>query len=171
MLELDPSQFLAQGSSDDESDDDESIQNGNGPPILTSLGLTHINSVPSNPYSSHMVSLLPAHEADHVDYLLRFRIPMTRRTMTRAKCRVTGDVMRRFQPTVPCATCSSRIERTLVVTRRTFITYSRVPLGLQSTHSHSCKCSKSLKVHRCGKSKPRRRCKSITQGQSSIVTS
>lgn len=57
-MELDPSQFLAQGSSDDESDDDESMQNGNGPAFLTSLGLTHINSVPSNPYSSQMVSSL-----------------------------------------------------------------------------------------------------------------
>lgn len=58
-MELDPSQFLAQGSSDDDSEneDDESIKNGNGPPILTSLGLTHINSV-SNPYSSLMVSRL-----------------------------------------------------------------------------------------------------------------
>lgn len=57
-MELDPSQFLAQGSSDDESEIDdehsrsESLINGNGPPILTSLGLTHINSVPSNPYST-----------------------------------------------------------------------------------------------------------------------
>lgn len=60
-MELDPSQFLAQGSSDDESEIDdelsrsESLQNGNGPPILTSLGLTHINSVSANPYGSHMV--------------------------------------------------------------------------------------------------------------------
>jgi hypothetical protein len=55
-MELDPSQFLAQGSSDDESEDEQSrIQNGNGPPILTSLGLTHINSV-QNPFASYAVS-------------------------------------------------------------------------------------------------------------------
>lgn len=60
-MELDPSQFLAQGSSDDDSENEQgnrlkSQQNGNGPPILTSLGLTHINSV-SNPFSSYAVSL------------------------------------------------------------------------------------------------------------------
>lgn len=61
-MELDPSQFLAQGSSDEESEneqDDEQIRaknlNGNGPPILTSLGLTHINSV-QNPFASYAVS-------------------------------------------------------------------------------------------------------------------
>lgn len=60
-MELDPSQFLAQGSSEDETDNDdeedsraEGVPNGNGPPILTSLGLTHINSVPST-FSSFMV--------------------------------------------------------------------------------------------------------------------
>lgn len=60
QMEIDPSQFLAR--SEDENDDDESNAdddeddedaNGhndtNGPPILTSLGLTHINSV--NPFS------------------------------------------------------------------------------------------------------------------------
>lgn len=60
-MELDPSQFLAQGSSD-ESDSEEAsnrlgLPNGNGPPILTSLGLTHINSV-QNPYSSYAVSYI-----------------------------------------------------------------------------------------------------------------
>lgn len=59
-MELDPSQFLAQGSSEDESDNEVSssrlnLPSGNGPPILTSLGLTHINSV-QNPYSSYAVS-------------------------------------------------------------------------------------------------------------------
>jgi hypothetical protein len=58
-MELDPSQFLAQGSSDDESDNEGAngrlgVPNGNGPPILTSLGLTHINTV-QNPYSSYAV--------------------------------------------------------------------------------------------------------------------
>ncbi|KAL7028030.1 hypothetical protein ACKWTF_005702 [Chironomus riparius] len=57
VMELDPSQFLAQGSSDDDSENEDSrnqtqSQNGNGPPILTSLGLTHINSV-SNPFASY----------------------------------------------------------------------------------------------------------------------
>lgn len=59
-MELDPSQFLAQGSSEDESDNENNrvgLQNGNGPPILTSLGLTHINTV-QNPYSSYAVSFL-----------------------------------------------------------------------------------------------------------------
>jgi hypothetical protein len=59
-MELDPSQFLAQDSSDEESDidDDQSILNGSGPPILTSLGLTHVNTVSSsNPYASLMVRL------------------------------------------------------------------------------------------------------------------
>lgn len=57
-MELDPSQFLAQGSSEDESDGEvnDRLPNGNGPPILTSLGLTHINSV-QNPYSSYAVSV------------------------------------------------------------------------------------------------------------------
>jgi hypothetical protein len=57
VMELDPSQFLAQGSSEDESenDDEERLENGNGPPILTSLGLTHVNSI--TPFSSVMVSL------------------------------------------------------------------------------------------------------------------
>ena len=67
-MELDPSQFLAQGSSDEEDDgddesDSEEINNraSNGkksltePPILTSLGLTHVNNV-QNPYSSYAVS-------------------------------------------------------------------------------------------------------------------
>lgn len=60
-MELDPSQFLALESSDDESDiDDErdSLQNGNGPPILTSLGLTHINSISMNPYASFAVCFI-----------------------------------------------------------------------------------------------------------------
>ncbi|KAG5683827.1 hypothetical protein PVAND_013090 [Polypedilum vanderplanki] len=55
VMELDPTQFLAQGSSDEESEidhDQNSSQNGDGPPILTSLGLTHINSV-SNPFASY----------------------------------------------------------------------------------------------------------------------
>jgi hypothetical protein len=60
-MELDPSQFLANGSSDEDSDNDGAIQtantqNGNGPPILTSLGLTHVNSVSTNPFSLYMVS-------------------------------------------------------------------------------------------------------------------
>lgn len=63
-MELDPSQFLAQGSSDEsenEQDDGriktKTSQNGNdGPSILTSLGLTHINSVP-NPFASYAVSI------------------------------------------------------------------------------------------------------------------
>lgn len=62
-MELDPSQFLAQGSSDDDESDSEEINNraSNGkksqtePPILTSLGLTHVNNV-QNPYSSYAVS-------------------------------------------------------------------------------------------------------------------
>lgn len=56
-MELDPSQFLAPGSSDEESDTDDehanSAQNGTGPSILTSLGLTHINSI--NTFNSHGV--------------------------------------------------------------------------------------------------------------------
>lgn len=62
VMELDPSQFLAQGSSDDDSENEHDMehngsesQNGDGPPILTSLGLTHINSV-SNPFASYAVS-------------------------------------------------------------------------------------------------------------------
>jgi hypothetical protein len=61
-MELDPSQFLAQGSSDDESDNDdeqsraESLQNGNGPSFLTSLGLTHVNSVTPSQFGSLAVS-------------------------------------------------------------------------------------------------------------------
>lgn len=43
-MDLDPSQFLA-GSDDD---DDDATREENGPPILTSLGLTHINHV--NPF-------------------------------------------------------------------------------------------------------------------------
>lgn len=62
-MELDPSQFLAQGSSDDDESDSGEINNraSNGkksqtePPILTSLGLTHVNNV-QNPYSSYAVS-------------------------------------------------------------------------------------------------------------------
>jgi hypothetical protein len=64
VMELDPSQFLAQGSSDEESENEQDVehngsesQNGDGPPILTSLGLTHINSVP-NPFASYAVSAL-----------------------------------------------------------------------------------------------------------------
>lgn len=63
MLELDPSQFLAQGSSDEESENEDiqstaaTLKSGNGPPILTSLGLTHVNSVSANPYATFMVSL------------------------------------------------------------------------------------------------------------------
>lgn len=66
QMEIDPSQFLAR--SEDEIDDDESNadddeddedtnghNDNNGPPILTSLGLTHINSV--NPFS-YMVMIL-----------------------------------------------------------------------------------------------------------------
>jgi hypothetical protein len=60
-MELDPSQFLAQGSSDDSENDDErsraeSLQNGNGPSFLTSLGLTHINSVTPSQFGSLAVS-------------------------------------------------------------------------------------------------------------------
>lgn len=61
-MELDPSQFLAQGSSDDDDSENEnesraeSLQNGNGPSFLTSLGLTHINSVTPNQYGSLAVS-------------------------------------------------------------------------------------------------------------------
>lgn len=61
-MELDPSQFLAQGSSDEDDSDGEvmtnnRLSNGNveQPTILTSLGLTHINNV-QNPYSSYAVS-------------------------------------------------------------------------------------------------------------------
>ncbi|CRK91218.1 CLUMA_CG004900, isoform A [Clunio marinus] len=62
VMELDPSQFLAQGSSDEEEEsvnEDSragSLLNGNGPPILTSLGLTHVNSIPSNPFASYLNS-------------------------------------------------------------------------------------------------------------------
>lgn len=43
---VDPTQFLAQ-----EQDDDDAVSNGDeGPPILTSLGLTHINHVNSLNY-------------------------------------------------------------------------------------------------------------------------
>lgn len=56
-MELDPTQFLAQDSSDDESgneDDVPSTKNGDNPSILASLGLTHVNSV--TPYGSLAVS-------------------------------------------------------------------------------------------------------------------
>lgn len=62
-MELDPSQFLAQGSSDSDSENDDaasrtaSTPNGNGPSFLTSLGLTHINSVTPSQYGSVAVSL------------------------------------------------------------------------------------------------------------------
>lgn len=49
--DMDPSQFLARENEDDETGNEED----GGPPILTSLGLTHINHV--NPYS-FLVSLL-----------------------------------------------------------------------------------------------------------------
>lgn len=44
--EMDPSQFLARETEEEETVNEEE---GGGPPILTSLGLTHINHV--NPYS------------------------------------------------------------------------------------------------------------------------
>ncbi|XP_059615643.1 zinc finger protein hangover-like [Phlebotomus argentipes] len=47
-MELDPSQFLADNDSEEEYQND-SAHNDEGPPILTSLGLTHINHV--NPYN------------------------------------------------------------------------------------------------------------------------
>lgn len=72
QMEIDPSQFLAR--SEDENDDDESNadddeddedanghNDNNGPPILTSLGLTHINSV--NPFS-YMVIILFQHNCE-----------------------------------------------------------------------------------------------------------
>ena len=59
QMEIDPSQFLASeddngddesNAEDDDDDEDANANNdNNGPPILTSLGLTHINSV--NPFS------------------------------------------------------------------------------------------------------------------------
>lgn len=130
-MELDPSQFLAQGSSDDESDIDdeqsraESLQNGNGPPILTSLGLTHINSVTPNPFQSFLVSRYAVNPrscqvliAMTVQY---FRIP-TNRTMTKpVKCPATVVVTLKFLPTVPSVICSSRIVPMPDVTKRTFI--------------------------------------------------
>jgi hypothetical protein len=53
-MEIDPTQFLAQNDDDDDDDDTPRIPQPQvsmeeGPPILTSLGLTHINSV--NPYN------------------------------------------------------------------------------------------------------------------------
>lgn len=128
-MELDPSQFLAQGSSDDESDNDDdlsraaSIKNGDGPPILTSLGLTHINSVSSNPFASFLVSFHShLNNVNDVNWvLLFFRILMIQQMMTKqVKSPVMVDVMRKFLPTVPSATCNSRIGRMLVVTRKTF---------------------------------------------------
>jgi hypothetical protein len=60
VMELDPTQFLAQGGSSDEenSDDENQVANNanNGPPhLLASLGLTHINSM-QNPFASYAVS-------------------------------------------------------------------------------------------------------------------
>lgn len=60
-MEIDPSQFLARNDDDDDDghfdndDDDELIpppimSMEEGPPILTSLGLTHINHVNSNSF-------------------------------------------------------------------------------------------------------------------------
>lgn len=65
VMELDPIQFLAQGDSDDESeneDDDQIVsKNGNDRSILTSLGLQHVNS--GTPYGSlavrrHSISIV-----------------------------------------------------------------------------------------------------------------
>lgn len=57
--DIDPTQFLARDEEDYTRDDDEPINlqtaaaDNDGPPILTSLGLTHINAV--NPYGSNLV--------------------------------------------------------------------------------------------------------------------
>lgn len=60
-MELDPSQFLAQGSSDEDSENEEesrseSVQNGDGSAFLTSLGLTHVNSVSQSQFGSLAVN-------------------------------------------------------------------------------------------------------------------
>lgn len=50
-MELDPTQFLAQDSSDEDDDEQshsESTTNGTNPSILTSLGLQHVTT----PYAS-----------------------------------------------------------------------------------------------------------------------
>lgn len=65
-MDLDPSQFLATrvGSDSEDDNDDNHDENGtdnelaDGPQILTSLGLTHINHLNSaNPFN-YMVSLI-----------------------------------------------------------------------------------------------------------------
>jgi Zinc-finger of C2H2 type len=48
-MELDPTQFLAQDDDDDDASRQHQVSMEEGPPILTSLGLTHINAV--NPYN------------------------------------------------------------------------------------------------------------------------
>ncbi|GAB0094079.1 zinc finger protein hangover [Sergentomyia squamirostris] len=48
-MELDPSQFLIDNDTDDENYQNDGARSDEGPPILTSLGLTHINHV--NPFN------------------------------------------------------------------------------------------------------------------------
>lgn len=132
VMELDPSQFLAQGSSgDDESDIEEGgannrmgLPNGNGPPILTSLGLTHINSV-QNPYSSYAVSLKKSNILKN--NIIFFRIRMIQQTMTRVKYRVKVAIsMLKYQPIAPFAICNFRIVPMPVATRRISTKFDRV---------------------------------------------
>lgn len=136
-MELDPSQFLAQGSSDDDSENEQensqnqSQQNGNGPPILTSLGLTHINSV-SNPFASYAVSLalqqpleflnLNVIFVSHLSNQLNFRIRMIQQMMTKVKYRVMVESrMPKYQPIVQSVICNSQTVPMLVVMRKTYI--------------------------------------------------
>lgn len=123
-MELDPTQFLAQDSSDDESENDDatsrlqSTKNGNNPSILTSLGLTHVNSV--TPYGSLAVSLLQTtreslfQQFSHILCLSIFRIQMIRRV----KCRATMANKDKHQRIVRFVICSFQIEQMHVDTRR-----------------------------------------------------
>ncbi|XP_055681183.1 zinc finger protein hangover [Lutzomyia longipalpis] len=92
-MELDPREFLAHNDSEDEYQDDEGGHNDEGPPILTSLGLTHINHV--NPFN-YLATDLEEFDQDGEDG--ESSLPFGG---------IPGQLKRRSQPSIPahCQIC------------------------------------------------------------------
>lgn len=174
-MELDPSQFLAQGSSDEEESESEASgavrkalpQNGNGPSILTSLGLTHINSV-SNPFASYAVSFfIPMKKKIQLFIAIIFinilfpniifRILTIPLMMIRAKYRVMAENrMLKCQPIVPFVICSFQIEPMHDATKKTFTKFVRRQVFNRSNNNHRRSSKQLLQPPQMYKTYPRR---------------
>jgi hypothetical protein len=120
-MELDPTQFLAQDSSDEDDDEQihsESTTNGTNPSILTSLGLQHVNT----PYGSLAVRLQTTRETLLNNFLFTFNTCLYNfriLTILLVKFLVTMESkVDKHQRTVQFAIYNFQIEQMLVDMRR-----------------------------------------------------